>query len=398
MINKMMHIFTVSFILAAFFYAHALAYDLPKPPIEPIEPIENAPTVVEPTDKNYIYVGRYNGLDYFLDEYSIEVKKNNGSARSWTQMIFPIGENVPSKLSRSTLQTFYTDGETAYNASRKKNPIDAIENDDERKFLMRCFEVGYENAFDEKYSNVARQVTTSAAVDDTMETVKSNSTSKGDGLKMSDEKNLTEIVFILDRSGSMSGMESDTIGGFNSMIEKQKTSSGDAFLTTVLFDDRMEILHDRLPLTEIEPITQDEYWVRGSTALLDAVGETIKHIKTIQKYVRDEDRPNKTIFCITTDGMENASVRYTYREIKKMIEQQKEMGWEFLFLGADIDSASVAERMGIDRRRAANYRKDARGSDLMYGAFADAVMSMRESGTVEDDWKDEVEADERDRK
>ena len=394
MITKLIRLLTVSLMLAAFFCAQAFAYDLPQP-VE--KPVEGAANSAEPTDNNYVYIGRYNGLDYFLDRYSIEIKSDKDSARSWTQYIFPIGENVPPSASRSTVQKFFTDGENAYNSLHRRNTIDRIENDIDREFMMKCFIVGYENAFGEKIKNVALQVTTPAAVDGTLPIVKSNTTIKGDGIGMPDEKNLTEIVFILDRSGSMSGMEADTIGGFNSMVERQKKEAGDAFLTTILFDDKTEILHDRIPINEINPITTEEYWVRGSTALLDAVGEAIKHIKTIHKYARDEDRPNKTIFCITTDGMENSSVRYSYRDIKKLIEAQKELGWEFLFLGADIDSAEVAERMGIDRRRAANYRKDTRGSGLMYSAFAGAVSAMRESGAVADDWKDEVEADERER-
>lgn len=394
MITKIVRLITVSFILTAFFYAQAFAYELPKPVEETVEETTNT---VEPTDKNYVYIGRYNGMDYFLDKYSIKIKKDDGSARSWTQFIFPIGENVPPEASRSTEQTFFTDGEIAYNSGRRKNPIDQIQNEVDRQFMMKCFSVGYENAFNEKFNgNVASEVTTNAAVDATIPIVKSNSTSKGDGIGMAD-KNLTEIVFILDRSGSMGGMEADTIGGFNSMLDRQKKAEGDAFLTTILFDDKMDILHDRLPIKEVKPITTEEYWVRGSTALLDAVGEAIKHIKTIHKYARDEDRPDKVIFCITTDGMENSSVRYSYRDIKNMIEAQKEKGWEFLFLGADIDSAEVADRMGIDRNRAANYKKDAHGSGLMYKAFEGAVTAMRESGAVDDDWKDEVEADERNR-
>ena len=394
MITKWFSAITVGLMLAAFFCAHALAYDLP---VKPSEPIEGAQVAPEPVDKNYIYIGRFNGLDYFLDKFSIEIKKDNDSARSWTQFIFPIGENLPPGVVRSTSQTFFTDGEKAYNSSRRKLPIEDIKDDAAREFMMRCFTVGYENAFGEKFLNVTSQATTSAAVDGTMPIVKSNSTNEGDGIGMTN-KNLTEIVFILDRSGSMSGMEPDTIGGFNSMLERQKAAEGEAFLTTILFDDKVEVLHDRLPIGEIKPITTEEYWVRGSTALLDAVGEAIRHIKTIHKYAREEDRPNKTIFCITTDGMENSSVRYSYRDVKQLIDAQKEKGWEFLFLGADIDSGEVAERMGIDRNRAANYRKDSQGSDMMYSAFSDAMTSMREVGSVEDSWKDEVEADERDRK
>ncbi len=361
MITKIAKLITVSIMLAAFFCLTAsAAYELPEPPESPVE---KAPTFVKPLDKNYIYIARYNGLDYFLDEYSIAIKKDDGSARSWTQYIFPIGKKIPKGMSRSTEQTFFTDGERAYNSSRQKNPIDAIENAVERNFMRRCFEVGYERAF---------------------------------GQKFSDQK-LTEIVFILDKSGSMGGMESDTIGGFNAMLDKQKAATGEAFLTTVLFNDKVEILHDRVPLGSVEHITQAEYNVSGTTALLDAVGETINRIKTIQSSARESERPSKTIFCITTDGMENASAEYNYAAVKKLIDERKEAGWEFLFLGADIDSAAVAERMGIDRSRAANYKKDSRGSNLMYEAFGDAVTAMRSSGKVDDAWKDEVQADERDR-
>ena len=365
MITKIIRLITVSIMLAAFFCAQAFAYELPEPLKKPVE--ESA-TPVEPTDKNYVYIGRYNGLDYFLDKYSIKIKKDNSTARSWTQFIFPIGEKVPPEASRSTLQTFSTDGDNAYNSGRSKNPIAQMENEIDRAFMMKCFSVGYKNAFGENFKGIT------------------------------ENKNVTEIVFILDRSGSMGGMEADTIGGFNSMLDKQKNAEGDAYLTTILFDNKIDILHDRLPISEIKPLTTEEYWVRGSTALLDAVGEAIKHIETIHKYARAEDRPDKVIFCITTDGMENASVKYSYRVIKNMIEAKKEMGWEFLFLGADIDSTELADRIGIGRNRAANYKKDAHGSGLMYEAFGDAVTAMRESGAVNDNWKDEVEADERKRK
>ena len=381
MITKWFGTITVGLMLAAFFCVHALAaYDLP---VKPEKSVENTAAVPEPVDKNYVYIGRFKGVDYFLDKFSIEIKKDKQSARSWTQFIFPIGENLPPDAARSTAQTFFTDGDTAYNSSRSKQAIDQIANADEREFMTRCFVVGYENAFGEKFKNVAPQVTTAGAVDDNMTIVRDN---------------LTEVVFILDRSGSMGGMEDDTIGGFNSMLEKQKAAAGKALLTTILFDDEIETLHDRVPIENVKPITPKEYWVRGSTALLDAVGQTINHIKTIHKYARDEERPTKTIFCITTDGMENDSREFSYEDVKKLIEAQKEQGWEFLFLGADIDSAAVAERMGIDRRRAANYKKDSAGSDMMYSAFSDAVTSMRESGAVEDSWKDNVEEDERKRK
>ena len=169
------------------------------------------------------------------------------------------------------------------------------------------------------------------------------------------KKNLTELVFILDRSGSMAGLEADTIGGFNAMLEKQKAEPGEAIVSTVLFDNRSEVLHDRLPLDRVPAMTREDYWVRGCTALLDAVGGAIRHIGNVHKYAREEDRPERTLFIITTDGMENASRRYDYREVKAMIEQMREKcGWEFLFLGANIDAAREAARFGIRADRAAN--------------------------------------------
>ena len=173
------------------------------------------------------------------------------------------------------------------------------------------------------------------------------------------KKNLTEIVFILDRSGSMAGLEDDTIGGFNAMIQKQKNEPGEAFVSTVLFDNYSEVIHDRVDIQKIEPMTRNEYYVRGCTALLDAVGGAIHHIGNVHKYAREEDRPEKTLFAITTDGMENASRKYSYEKLKAMIERQKEKyGWEFIFLGANIDVAKEAARFGIDEDRAVNYNAD----------------------------------------
>ena len=167
---------------------------------------------------------------------------------------------------------------------------------------------------------------------------------------------MTELVFILDRSGSMAGLEKDTIGGFNSLIEKQRKEPGTAAVSTVLFDNESEVIHDRLPLENIPPMTDKEYYVRGCTALLDAVGGAIHHIGNVHKYAREEDRPEKTLFVITTDGMENASRKYSYRKLKDMIRrQEEEYGWEFLFLGANIDAAKEAARFGIREDRAANY-------------------------------------------
>lgn len=208
------------------------------------------------------------------------------------------------------------------------------------------------------------------------------------------KKNLTELVFILDRSGSMSGLEDDTIGGFNAMIEKQKGKPGEALVSTVLFDNVSEVIHDRIDIRKIEPMTRNEYYVRGSTALLDAVGCAIHHIGNVHKYARDEDRPEKTLFVITTDGMENASCKYSYERVRAMIERQKEKyGWEFIFLGANIDAAREAARFGIDADRAANYNADSKGTAIIYEAVCDAVCSVRASRPMSADWKQKVDED-----
>ena len=180
-------------------------------------------------------------------------------------------------------------------------------------------------------------------------------------------ENLTELVFILDRSGSMTGLESDTIGGFNSMIAKQQKEDGEAFVSTVLFDDQTEVIHDRAPIGKVKKLTEADYYVRGCTALLDAVGGAIRHIANVHKYAREEDRPAKTLFVITTDGLENASRKYSFSKLKKLIrEQQEKYHWEFLFLGANIDAIKVAGSMGIKQDRAANYRCDEVGTALNY--------------------------------
>ena len=208
------------------------------------------------------------------------------------------------------------------------------------------------------------------------------------------KKNLIEIVFILDRSGSMAGLESDTIGGFNSLIAKQKKEEGQALVTTVLFDDRSEVLHDRVPLERIRPMTEDDYYVRGCTALLDALGETIHRIATIHKYAREEDRPEKTLFIITTDGKENASKHYSYDKVKQMVEKEKsKYGWEFLFLGANIDALDVAGRMGISSDRAANYHSDEEGTALNYSVLSDAVAAVRCNRPLGTGWKKRIDAD-----
>ena len=208
------------------------------------------------------------------------------------------------------------------------------------------------------------------------------------------KKNLTELVFILDRSGSMAGLEKDTIGGFNAMIEKQKAEEGEAYISTVLFDNYSEVIHDRVALNAVPKLTEKEYYVRGCTALLDAVGGAIHHIGNVHKYAREEDRPEKTLFVITTDGMENASRRYSYEKVREMITRQKEKyGWEFLFLGANIDAAKEAARFGIDADRAADYHADTQGTAVIYEAMSDVVYSVRASRPVEAGWKKKIDAD-----
>jgi uncharacterized protein YegL len=197
------------------------------------------------------------------------------------------------------------------------------------------------------------------------------------------KKGLTEIVFILDRSGSMAGLEPDTIGGYNSMIEKQKNEAGEALISTVLFDNETEVLHDRVPIGKIEPITEKEYFVRGSTALLDAVGGAIHHIANIHKYAREEDVPEKTLFIITTDGMENSSREYSYDKVKKMVEKRKEKDhWEFIFMGANIDAVSVANKFGVDRSRAVRYECDGAGTALNYKVMSKMVSCARACGSA----------------
>ena len=215
------------------------------------------------------------------------------------------------------------------------------------------------------------------------------------------KKGLTEIVFILDRSGSMSGLEQDTIGGYNSLIKKQKSEEGEAIISTVLFDDQTEVLHDRVSIDSIQPMTEEQYYVRGCTALLDAVGGAIHHIGNVHKYARKEDVPAKTLFIITTDGMENASRRYSYENVKHMIERQKaKFGWEFLFLGANIDAIEVAGRFGIQPERAVNYNSDSEGTAVNYRVLSKVVSRVRNCNLDDmedmfDDctWKEEIEAD-----
>ena len=209
------------------------------------------------------------------------------------------------------------------------------------------------------------------------------------------KKNLTELVMILDRSGSMGGLESDTIGGYNSMLRKQKETEGEVLVSTVLFDDRSEVLYDRVPLDKMPQMTEKEYYVRGCTALLDAVGGAIHHIGNVHKYAREEDTPEKTIFVITTDGLENASREYSYDRVKEMVERQKEKyGWEFLFLGANIDAIETAGRFGIHADRAANYHSDHEGTALNYEVLAETVCQMRVApAPIGADWKKRIDDD-----
>ena len=207
-------------------------------------------------------------------------------------------------------------------------------------------------------------------------------------------KNMTEIVFILDRSGSMSGLETDTIGGFNSMIEKQKKENGEALISTVLFDNVSEVIHDRVPVQKVEPMTDGDYSVRGCTALLDAIGGAIHHIGNVHKYARNEDVPEHTLFVITTDGMENASRRYRSDQVKEMIERQKaRYGWEFLFLGANIDAVETARSFGIGQDRAVNYHSDSEGTRLNYEVLNEAICAVRCSAPLDADWKKRIDED-----
>jgi len=199
------------------------------------------------------------------------------------------------------------------------------------------------------------------------------------------KKGLTEVVFILDRSGSMSGLEADTIGGFNSLIRKQKQEEGEAYISTVLFDDVSEVIYDRVSVEEVIPMTNKQYYVRGCTALLDAIGGAIHHIGNVHKYAREEDRPEKTLFIITTDGMENASRRYSYDMVKQMVKQQQDRyGWEFLFLGANMDAMSEAGRFGIAPDRAVNYECDSAGTKFHFAVVCDTVSAVRRSCNRED--------------
>ena len=208
------------------------------------------------------------------------------------------------------------------------------------------------------------------------------------------KKNLTELVFILDRSGSMAGLEGDTIGGFNAMIEKQRRQDGECFVATVLFDNVSEVLHDRVELKKIKPMTDKDYTVRGCTALIDAIGGAIHHIGNIHKYARREDVPEHTVFVITTDGMENASHIYSSDQVRSMIEKQKrKYGWEFLFIGANIDAVETAARYGISEDRAVNYHADSRGTQVLYESVSNVVGCVRANKSIEEDWSISIEED-----
>lgn len=208
------------------------------------------------------------------------------------------------------------------------------------------------------------------------------------------KKGLTELVFILDRSGSMSGLEKDTIGGFNAMIEKQKKEKGEAVVSTVLFDNDCEVLHDRVGIKDIMPMTDKDYTVRGCTALLDAIGGAIHHIGNVHKYARPEDVPEHTLFVTTTDGMENASHRYTTERVKEMIERQKrKYGWEFLFLGANIDAVSTVRSFGISEDRAVQYHCDSAGTVLNYEVVSTAISGVRNCKKLDRNWKARIDED-----
>ena len=206
--------------------------------------------------------------------------------------------------------------------------------------------------------------------------------------------NITELVFILDRSGSMSGLESDTIGGFNSMIAKQRKEDGECYVSTILFNNESKVLHDRMKLAEIEPMTDKEYVAYGGTALIDAIGGAIRHIANIHKYARPEDVPAHTMFVITTDGMENASRKYTAERVKQMIEHEKEKyGWEFLFIGANIDAVETAARYGIGADRAVNYHADNIGTEVLYESVAETIRCVRDCGGIQPKWSARINAD-----
>ena len=212
------------------------------------------------------------------------------------------------------------------------------------------------------------------------------------------KKNLTELVFILDKSGSMASLEQDTIGGFNAMIEKQKKLDGDCIVSCVLFDNGQKVIYDRVPLSEVRPMTEEDYTAGGCTALVDALGKSVKYIGNIHKHLREEDLPEHTVFVITTDGMENASREYSSEKVKKMVSKKTEKnGWEFLYLAANIDAVETGAAIGIKAGRAANYKCDEKGTGMLYEAVGNAIVGMRCCSAVADDWAEELERDNKSR-
>lgn len=213
------------------------------------------------------------------------------------------------------------------------------------------------------------------------------------------KKNLTEIIFILDKSGSMAGLESDSIGGFNALIDKQKKTDGEALVSTILFSNSSEVIHDRIDIGKVQPMTEDDFCVSGCTALIDAIGGAIHHIGNVHKYIRNEDVPEKTMFVIMTDGMENASRRYSAEQVRRMIRRQKEKyGWEFIFLGANIDAVQTAAEFGIDEEMAVNYHSDSIGTALNYEVVGEAISHVRTLGKFRTDWRSRIDRDFNDRK
>ena len=205
------------------------------------------------------------------------------------------------------------------------------------------------------------------------------------------KKGLSELVFILDRSGSMGGLESDTIGGFNSMLAKQKKEEGEANVTTVLFDDQVEIVHDRFPIAAVKPLTDDDYFVRGSTALLDAVGSTVKKIENVQKRLPEDLKAEKVIFVITTDGQENSSSEYTVKMVRRMIKEHQKQGWQFIFMGANMDAVTEAQNLGISGKHAVSYRNDEEGVALNYAVTGSVLSKMRDCSLSEEDIDEELD-------
>lgn len=207
------------------------------------------------------------------------------------------------------------------------------------------------------------------------------------------KKNATELVFILDRSGSMSGLTSDTIGGYNSFLEKQKETDGECLVSTVLFNQHSKVVHDRVPLNEIEPMTKKDYYASGCTALIDAMGGAIHHIRNVHHYIREEDVPEHTIFVIMTDGLENASTKYSSDDVKKMVKQQEEKGWEFLFLGANIDAVETAKEYGITEDRAVDFLCDKEGMGTNFEVLSESVGKFRVTGAISKKWSEKIQSD-----